>query len=71
MLVTALAERIGYDRAAAIARLAHGENLSLKEAALRLGHVTAREFDAWVRPERMLGPRPPARPKPGRRRGTR
>lgn len=56
MLVTALVPRLGYDRAAEIALLAHREGLTLREAALRLGHVTAEEFDALVRPERMLGP---------------
>ena len=57
MLVTALAPHIGYDRAAAIAKLAHADGTSLREAALASGAVTADEFDAWVRPEAMLGPR--------------
>ncbi|MBI2525962.1 MAG: class II fumarate hydratase [Candidatus Rokubacteria bacterium] len=57
MLVTALAPRLGYDRAAEIATKAHREGLTLREAALALGHLTAEEFDRWVRPERMLGPR--------------
>ena len=58
MLVTALAPRLGYDRAAEIAKKAHREGLTLKEAALALalGHLTAEEFDRWVRPERMVGP---------------
>jgi fumarate hydratase class II len=56
MLVTALAPRIGYDRAAAIARRAHAEGTTLREAALALGHVTAEEYDRWVKPERMVGP---------------
>jgi len=57
MLVTALAPHIGYDRAAAIAKRAHHEGLSLREAALASGHVTAAQFDQWVRPQDMLGPR--------------
>ncbi|HSF14628.1 MAG TPA: class II fumarate hydratase [Vicinamibacteria bacterium] len=56
MLVTALAPRIGYDRAAAIAKKAHREGTTLREAAIELGYVTASEFDAWVRPEKMIGP---------------
>ena len=54
MLVTALNPHIGYDRAAAIAKHAHAGNLSLREAALELGFVTAAQFDDWVRPERMV-----------------
>ncbi len=53
MLVTALAPRIGYDKAAAIAKKAHHENLSLREATLQLGYLTGEEFDALVRPEDM------------------
>jgi fumarate hydratase class II len=56
MLVTALAPRIGYDKAAAIAKHAHREGLALKEAAVALGHVSAEEFDRWVRPEAMVRP---------------
>ena len=56
MLVTALAPHIGYDRAARIAKLAHAQGLSLREAALRDGDVTAEQFDTWVDPARMLGP---------------
>ena len=56
MLVTALAPHIGYDKAAAIAKHAHREGMSLKEAALALGHVTAEDFDRWVRPEAMVRP---------------
>ena len=56
MLVTALNPHIGYDKAAAIAKKAHREGTTLREAALALGHVTEAEFDAWVRPERMIGP---------------
>jgi fumarate hydratase, class II len=56
MLVTALAPKIGYDNAAAIAKAAHKNGTTLKEEALRLGHVTAEEFDTVVRPETMVGP---------------
>jgi len=55
MLVTALAPRLGYDRAAAIAKKAHAEGLTLKEAAVALGYLTAEEFDREVRPESMVG----------------
>jgi fumarate hydratase class II len=55
MLVTALNPHIGYDKAAAIAKKAHREGTTLKAAALALGHVTEQEFDAWVRPESMVG----------------
>jgi len=54
MLVTALNPQIGYDKAAAIAKKAHKEGTTLKEAALALGYVTAEQFDAWVKPERMV-----------------
>ncbi len=54
MLVTALTPAIGYDRACAIARHAHQHNLSLREAALGLGEISAAEFDQLVRPEAML-----------------
>jgi fumarate hydratase class II len=56
MLVTALAPRIGYDKAAAIAKTAHKQGLTLREAAVASGAVTAEEYDAIVRPENMLGP---------------
>jgi fumarate hydratase, class II len=56
MLVTALAPHIGYDRSAAIAKLAHAEGLGLREAALASGHVAAEDFDRWVDPRAMLGP---------------
>jgi fumarate hydratase, class II len=56
MLVTALTPRIGYDKAAEIAKKAHHEGTTLKEAALQLGYLTADQFDEWVRPERMVGP---------------
>ena len=55
MLVTALAPRLGYDRAAAIAKKAHAEGINLKEAAVKLGYLTAEEFDREVRPESMVG----------------
>jgi fumarate hydratase class II len=57
MLVTALAPRIGYDKAAAIAKAAHKNGTTLKEEAVRSGAVTSDEFDATVRPETMLSPR--------------
>jgi fumarate hydratase class II len=56
MLVTALAPHIGYDRAAEIAKKAHKEGTTLKEAALALGYVSAQDFDRWVRPEAMIRP---------------
>jgi fumarate hydratase class II len=56
MLVTALTPHIGYDNAAKIAKKAHADGTTLKEAALALGLVTEAQFDDWVRPERMLGP---------------
>ncbi|MBI3348049.1 MAG: class II fumarate hydratase [Burkholderiales bacterium] len=55
MLVTALNTHIGYDKAAQIAKKAHKDGSSLREAALALGHVTAEQFDAWVVPARMVG----------------
>ena len=58
MLVTALNPHIGYDKSAAIAKKAHRDGTTLKAAALALGYVSADEFDAWVRPERMVGPPP-------------
>jgi fumarate hydratase class II len=54
MLVTALAPHIGYDRAAAIAKKAHKDGSTLREAALALGTVKAEDFDRWVRPEDMV-----------------
>jgi fumarate hydratase class II len=56
MLVTALAPHIGYDRAAQIAKRAHKDGTTLREAALALGYVTAEEFDRLVRPEEMVKP---------------
>ncbi len=57
MLVTALSPRIGYDRAAEIAKKAHRDGSTLREAALALGYVSAEEFDRWLRPQDMTGPR--------------
>jgi len=54
MLVTALTPAIGYDRACAIAKHAHQNQLSLREAALVLGELSAEEFDRWVQPEGMV-----------------
>jgi len=55
MLVTALNTKIGYYKAAEIANKAHEEGTTLKEAALALNHLTAEEFDQWVKPEEMVG----------------
>ncbi|NMM20341.1 MAG: class II fumarate hydratase [Rhodoferax sp.] len=55
MLVTALAPHIGYDRAAEIAKRAHHDGTTLREAALALGHVTPEQFDQWVKPAAMVG----------------
>ena len=57
MLVTALSPRIGYDRAAEIAKKAHRDGSTLREAALALGYVSAEEYDRCLRPEDMTGPR--------------
>ena len=54
MLVTALNTHIGYDKSAEIAKRAHHEGLSLREAAVASGYLSAEEFDAWVRPENMV-----------------
>jgi fumarate hydratase class II len=56
MLVTALAPKIGYDNAAKIAKAAHANGTTLREEAIRLGFVSAQEFDGLVRPERMTRP---------------
>ena len=56
MLVTALAPKIGYNKAAAIAKAAHKNGTTLKEEAVRSGSVTSEEFDTIVRPETMLSP---------------
>jgi fumarate hydratase class II len=55
MTVTALNPYIGYDRAAEIAKKAHKDGTTLREATLALGHVTSEQFDQWVRPEQMTG----------------
>jgi fumarate hydratase class II len=55
MLITALNTKIGYYKAAEIANKAHEEDITLKEASLALGYLTADEFDSWVRPEDMTG----------------
>jgi fumarate hydratase class II len=57
MLVTALNPHIGYDKAAQIAKQAHAQSTTLKEAAVSLGLLTAEEFDRLVVPEDMIGPR--------------
>jgi len=56
MLVTALNEVIGYDNAAKVAKLAHHENMTLREAAAKLGLVKPEDFDKYVRPEKMVSP---------------
>lgn len=58
MLVTALAPTIGYDKASKIAKNANHKGLTLKESAIELGYLTSEEFDAAVKPEEMLGPKP-------------
>jgi len=55
MLVTALNPHIGYEKAAKIAKTAHKENKTLREAAIELGYLTNEQFDAWVKPEEMIG----------------
>ena len=55
MLVTALNPHIGYENAARIAKAAHTQGLTLRQAAIQSGLVTAEQFDAWVRPEDMIG----------------
>jgi len=56
MLVTALNPKIGYDKAAEIAKKAHHEKISLRDACLKLGHLTEKEFDELIRPEKMTRP---------------
>jgi fumarate hydratase class II len=58
MLVTALNTKIGYYKAAEIAQKAHKEGTTLKEMAVKLGYLTAEEFDEWVKPEKMVGQLP-------------
>ena len=55
MLVTALNTKIGYYKSAEIAQTAHKNGTTLKEEAVRLGYVTPEDFDAWVKPEDMVG----------------
>ncbi|HEV7930060.1 MAG TPA: class II fumarate hydratase, partial [Nitrosospira sp.] len=55
MLVTALTPHIGYDKAAEIAKKAHRDGTTLKQAANQLGYVTAEQFQEWVKPENMVG----------------
>ena len=57
MLVTALNPYIGYDKAAKIAKKAHQEGTTLKQAAIALEYLTADQFDSYVKPEEMLGPK--------------
>jgi len=57
MLVTALNPHIGYDKAAKIAKTAHKNGTTLKEEAISLGYLTEEQFNEWVRPENMLGPK--------------
>jgi len=56
MLVTALNPYIGYDKASVIAKSAHKNGTTLKEAAIASGYVTGEEFDAWIKPEDMINP---------------
>jgi fumarate hydratase, class II len=56
MLVTALNPKIGYDKAAEIAKKAHHERTSLRDAALKLGYLTEKEFDELICPEKMTQP---------------
>ena len=56
MLVTALTPKIGYDNAAKIAKAAHANGTTLRHEAVKGGYVTEAEFDALVRPEKMIGP---------------
>lgn len=55
MLVTALNPYIGYEKAATIAKKAHRDGTTLREAAIALGYLSGKQFDEWVRPERMVG----------------
>jgi len=55
MLVTALNPHIGYYKAAEIAQTAHQNGSTLKETAIQLGYLTAEDFDAWMKPEEMVG----------------
>ena len=55
MLVTALNTKIGYYKSAEIAQKAHAQGTTLKAMALKLGYVNEKDFDAWVKPENMVG----------------
>ena len=55
MLVTALNTKIGYEKAAKIAKTAHKNGTTLKEESINLGFLTSEEFDEWVRPDEMCG----------------
>jgi len=57
MLVTALNPKIGYDNASKVAKNAHKKGTTLKESAIELGILTSEEFDEWVQPKDMLGPK--------------
>ena len=57
MLVTALNPHIGYEKAASIAKKAHKEGLTLKEAAVASGHLTEEQFNEWINPEDMVHPK--------------
>eukprot|EP00566_Odontella_aurita_P012456 CAMPEP_0113592520 /NCGR_PEP_ID=MMETSP0015_2-20120614/37891_1 /TAXON_ID=2838 /ORGANISM="Odontella" /LENGTH=485 /DNA_ID=CAMNT_0000499063 /DNA_START=72 /DNA_END=1529 /DNA_ORIENTATION=- /assembly_acc=CAM_ASM_000160 len=59
MLVTALNPHIGYDKASVIAKNAHKKGLTLKESAVESGYLTAEQFDLWIKPEDMIGPKDP------------
>ncbi|ODV96399.1 hypothetical protein PACTADRAFT_75533 [Pachysolen tannophilus NRRL Y-2460] len=58
MLVTALNPKIGYDAASKVAKNAHKKGLTLKQSCIELGYLDEKEFDEWVRPEKMIGPKP-------------
>ena len=57
MLVTALNPYIGYDKASIIAKTAHKNGLTLRQAAIESGHLTGEQFDEWIKPEEMIGPK--------------
>jgi fumarate hydratase class II len=64
MLVTSLNPHIGYENSAKIAKKAHQENKTLREAAIELGLVTSEQFDQWVVPGKMIGQKPQVPTKP-------
>jgi fumarate hydratase class II len=57
MLVTALNPHIGYDKASKVAKTAHQDGATLRETVIKLGYLTGEEFDRFVRPEDMVGPK--------------